>query len=68
MVVIGAGREAELSEQVGHVLFDSSLAYDELRGDRLVRSSLRHEREHLPSWLGWLPRLERELHPEPAAA
>ena len=23
---------------------------------------------YLPSWLGWLPRLEHELHPEPAAA
>jgi hypothetical protein len=52
VVVPGLG-QPELSEDVVHVLLDGSLRHPQLMGDPGVRTSLGHQREHLP-----LPRAE----------
>src|SRR5215813_6887173 len=46
-VVLGRRRQAELAEDVGHVLLDCSRRDEEQLADRLVRAALGHELEYL---------------------
>src|SRR5579862_1060071 len=47
-VVLGCGREAELAEDAGDVLFDGALGDDELVRDPLVGAALGDQLQHLP--------------------
>ena len=56
------GRQAELEEDVRHVLLDGALGDDERLGDQAVGAALGHQPEHLALARG--ERFERVLRPE----
>src|SRR5918994_7456433 len=47
-VIFRARRQSELRKDARHVLLDRTCRHDELLRDRLVRSPLSHQLEHLP--------------------
>ena len=44
-MIVGAGRQAELREDAGHVLLDRAQGHEHPIGDRLVRAALCHQLE-----------------------